>query len=130
MNTEKKEIRRFIRHTLGCTCPDEVFEHIDIESMSQIDHISGDFTRLVMGNRLLVYIWKLEEIDLLLKQFSSIFQTGKNERDQKNLNRFRLVIGTPWLEEAKQILEQAVASHDYTDDKSHLHILEPSELFY
>ena len=130
MNTEKKEIRRFIRHTLGCTCPEEVFEHIDIESIPKIGPISGDFTRLVMGNRLLVYLWKLEEIDLLPEQFFSIFKAGQSERDQKHLNRFRLVIGTPLVEETKNILEPTVAFHDDTDDKSHYHILESSELFF
>ena len=49
------EITRFVRGTLGCQCPDEVFQSIVIGQERTADH-GEPFTRLLVGDRLLIYI--------------------------------------------------------------------------
>jgi len=48
-------LRAFVRETLGCTCPDAVFEAVErtagIAPMSRVP-----FARWVIGGRLLVYL--------------------------------------------------------------------------
>ena len=46
------EIKRFVQQTLGCTCPEEVFEKIDYQKEG--DGIPG--RKVTVGDRLLIYI--------------------------------------------------------------------------
>ena len=50
------EIKRFVQETLGCSCPEEVFNKIDYQKES--DGISG--SRVNVGDRLLIYIINME----------------------------------------------------------------------
>jgi hypothetical protein len=43
------QLKKFIRSTLGCNCPDEVFDRIDISSDESL-------TEIVVGGRLLIHL--------------------------------------------------------------------------
>jgi len=51
-----QEIKRFVQETLGCSCPEEVFNKIDYQKES--DDISG--RRINVGDRLFIYIITLD----------------------------------------------------------------------
>ena len=56
-------IEHFVRATLGCQCPDEVFRSIAIDQLRTADGAIG-YTRLLVGNRLLIYV--LDAADFML----------------------------------------------------------------
>lgn len=82
-------VKEFVKNTLGCQCPEEVFEKIEVDSGIK----TGDHTvdrRINVGDRLLIYIVdgdKLPEEDL-----KRLVIAGKDERDDRDFNRFRLVV--------------------------------------
>ena len=51
----RDEIKTFVQKTLGCGCPEEVFRHIDWETNAESPE-AGLYSRINIGNRLLVYI--------------------------------------------------------------------------
>ena len=123
MNVNKKKIRHLIRNTLGCTCPEEVIDHIVMESIPEISGISGDFVKIIVGNRLLVLIWFSDEYHRLPEPLPFLMQAGQAQRDRMHLNRFRLVIGTHFVEETKRRLPPVSSMIDPWDEKCHLHIV-------
>lgn len=93
-STGRVSIERFVRGTLGCRCPDRVFETIAI----QRDFAAGGdshCTRLVVGDRLLIYIVQ----DAGAPAVRRLARTGLSERNDCGYNRFRL------------------------DDRAHLHVI-------
>jgi hypothetical protein len=120
VNDDYKPVEQFIRYTLGCTCPDEVFKQIRVQSAPAP---SGSIIKIHVGNRLLVYIWILDDLNQILRHLSAILKSGKNERDRMDFNRFRLVVGFTVGEERSRQTESAFSSCTETDDKMHLHIM-------
>ena len=51
----RESIRRFVREDLGCGCPEEVFDHVALASRDAGPD-GPRHTRLLIGNRLLVYV--------------------------------------------------------------------------
>ncbi|UCF57352.1 MAG: hypothetical protein JSW15_02455 [Deltaproteobacteria bacterium] len=115
--SSKGEVIRLIQDILGCGCPREVFEHIQIE-MTWTNHIP--MLQLILGNKLLVWIVDGMKIDRLRDRVSTLLEQGRAERDKRNLNRFRLVmVGDVPTPEANELLTLPEANHT----KVHLHIL-------
>ena len=56
------EITRFVRGTLGCQCPDEVFQSIVI-THERTPNNGAPFTRLLVGDRLLIYLLPASSTD-------------------------------------------------------------------
>ncbi len=56
MQVNREEIERFVRGELGCGCPDEVFQHI-ILGAGEAGPGKVSFSRLVVGERLLIYVF-------------------------------------------------------------------------
>jgi len=88
MNDE--EIKTFVRQTLGCGCPEEVFQYIDCQSNISVDDIPL-MGKINIGNRLLIYIVEINDINSLKNVLSFLIGKGMKERDGSNFNRFRLV---------------------------------------
>ena len=64
---DKEAVKRFVRETLGCTCPQEVFQHIDYKSdVSLGDNILLDY-EINVGHRLLIFVTEMNEPDLVIK---------------------------------------------------------------
>ena len=86
--------RRFVKETLGCRCPDDVFNRIEQEEVHSSGPGMPGRTRLLIGRRLLIYIWKVDETQILERYLPGIVHSGMRERDMQGYNRFRLVLST------------------------------------
>ena len=115
--SNKGELIRLIQDMLGCGCPMEVFEHIQME-LIRVNDIC--MLQLILGNKLLVWIMDRLKMDRAKDSASKILEQGRNERDSRQLNRFRLVlvgeVPEPEAEELQKLPETK-------PDKVHLHIL-------
>jgi hypothetical protein len=118
------EIKRFIQETLGCSCPEEVFNKIDYQKES--NDISG--RKVTVGDRLLIYIITMDRLSNIQGVISSALEQGVEERDEKGLNRFRLVLVASRPDELRSSAEHAFDSSGYTDEKAHLHIVNESDV--
>ncbi len=116
--SNKRELIRLVQDMLGCGCPTEVFDHIQMEWI-MTNEIS--MLQLILGNKLLVWIVDSMKIKRLKDIASRLLERGRIERDGRKLNRFRLVLVGGVLEpEAEQLQELPETKHD----KVHLHVLQ------
>jgi hypothetical protein len=124
---DRQSIEHFVRTTLGCKCPDEVFQSIVIERAST-PHAGLPHTRLVIGDRLLIYVVEAQPAKATAAAVSALATQGRADRDAKHLNRYRLVIAsghpTELLTEARTNFTSA-AGHDR---RAHLHIVATEQL--
>jgi len=110
-------IKPFVQGKLGCQCPVEVFEQIE-SSIEAMDEYM--YQRILTGERLLVYL----AADASLGQLMQLMIMGRDERDKRGYNRFRLaVVGRYTEQEVDPVLEQV-----QPDEKAHLHLLASSHL--
>ena len=117
-----KEIKQFVRETLGCTCPDEVFQNIGCRAnVKASDDVLLDY-EIDVGNKLLIFVVTIDELGSLNPIISQLVWDGIDKRNQENFNRFRLVLltqrPTDLAQEAFAIFQALGA-----DDKVHLHVI-------
>ena len=78
-----------VRNILGCTCPEEIFDHYEVQH-NVAEAIP--MVQLIMGNRLLIWIVDAARVvepgQILLR----LLEQGLAERENRGLNRFRLVV--------------------------------------
>jgi hypothetical protein len=124
---DRQSIERFFRSTLGCQCPDDVFQSIVIEraptSRDVLPH-----TRLVIGNRLLIYIHETQPAKATTAAVSKLATQGRTERDAKQYNRYRLVIASAHPTQVLDDAETSFASVAGPDQRAHLHVLATDQL--
>ncbi|MHC4533557.1 MAG: hypothetical protein ACYS6K_06360 [Planctomycetota bacterium] len=120
--TENNAITEFVRNTLGCNCPEEVFQYIDCRSIENIDENMLPAYEINIGNRLLIFAATIDEVDSLKPVFTKLVQTGIKKRDEKKFNRFRLVLLTPGASDVAQQASEIFNSLA-TDEKVHLHVI-------
>ena len=118
------EIKRFVQETLGCSCPEEVFNNIDYQKAS--DGISG--RKVNVGDRLLIYIINMDGKSNTQGIINSALERGVEERDNKGLNRFRLVLVASHPDALRSSAELAFENSGYTDEKTHLHVVNESDV--
>lgn len=118
------QIKRLVQQTLGCSCPEEVFQTIDC--VNEDDGLGG--MKITVGNRLLIYIIRAEETSGLHSAVNEAMQQGVGERDENGLNRFRLVLVTSRQDELSGAAEGAFAGSGYVDERTHLHIIGPADV--
>jgi hypothetical protein len=124
----KEEIKRFVRDDLGCACPDEVFDAISVV------HDPVEFNDLQkgylyeIGGKLLVYLVKMHDWSSLIDSLEQIFNRGREMRDAGKFNRFRLVVVTPDVEPARQILFRQFDTLSGRDERLHLHVITPDQV--
>ena len=113
----KSNTTLLVRDTLGCTCPQEVFDNYRVRS-----HVSGSIpmVQLIMGDRLLVRIVDAAKLNDPEKTAMELLKEGLAERDRLNLNRFRLVIVGTFPPSKAHVL---TGLPETMDPKVHLHIL-------
>ena len=122
-----KEIKQFVRETLGCTCPDEVFQNIDCRAnVRASDDVLPDY-EIDVGNKLLIFVVTIDEHGSLNPIISQLVWDGIDKRNQENFNRFRLVLltqrPTDLAQEAFAIFQALGA-----DDKVHLHVISKGDV--
>jgi hypothetical protein len=119
---DAKAIELFVRSTLGCQCPDEIFSDITITHARNPDS-DLTYTRLVIGNRLLIYVLDARHSSALPLEVTTLAARGRADRDTDRLNRFRLVLTSDCPDEAKASVDAAFSSASGHDDHAHLHVV-------
>jgi hypothetical protein len=116
-----ENIISFVKRTLGCNCPDEVFSTLSCQSDIPCNGIVLDL-KINVGNRLLVYVVTVNDPDSLVRILPVLVVAGKKERDGAGFNRFRLVLAA---DDVSTIGKEAgkIFSSINEDEKVHLHIL-------
>jgi hypothetical protein len=124
----QQAIKIFVQEILGCTCPDEIFYNIDIEiNPSELADISqGDL--IAIGDKLLVYLVSANEAEFLSDKLEQIFIRGREIRNMRSFNRFRLVVSSQREQESREILARKFASLENVDERLHLHVIAPEHL--
>jgi len=120
------EIKRFVQEILGCSCPEEVFNNIDY----QIQGGCISERKVTVGDRLLIYIINMNGTSSIQGVIHSALEQGVEERDKKGFNRFRLVLVASCPDGLRSSAEQVFDSSGYTDEKTHLHIVNESDVEY
>ena len=128
-NSKNKNIVHFVQNTLGCQCDKEVFNSIE-SGRGSTPNGEAAFAKIVIGNRLLIYIVKpLSEAESLINNLIPILtEMGILERDSKGYNRFRLVLAKQSDDVISDTLIkdfQKTAGHD---EKAHIHFVSQQEL--
>ena len=118
------EIKYFVQKTLGCSCPEEVFNQIDYQEEG--DGISG--RKINVGDRLLIYINTVDRKSSIQGVINSALEQGVEERDKKGFNRFRLVLVASRPDELRSLAERVFDRSSYTDEKAHLHIVNETDV--
>jgi hypothetical protein len=119
--SENEDIKIFAQETLGCGCPEEVFEHIDSQSDVKLDGIVLS-RKIKIGNRLLIYIAEMADADSVRRNLEFLAASGRRERDSIGFNRFRLVLTADDIDEVKKVADEMFAVIN-SDDKVHLHVI-------
>jgi len=88
------KIKSFAKQTLGCQCPEEVFDFIDCQRDIELSNQILLTNKINIGNRLLIYIVETDDINFIKINLLAILQFGVKERDSKTFNRIRFVIAT------------------------------------
>jgi hypothetical protein len=114
-----QELKKFIRYTLGCGCPEEVFNKIEYEN-KQGEAWQG---RINVGDRLLVYIVNVGPENDLSQKITLAMEAGVTERNNKKFNRFRLVVVTSNHYKISELAEKTFCESTLFDEKTHLHLL-------
>lgn len=123
---DKEKIKAFVLYTLGCGCPEEVFQHIEYQSGINHNGITLLY-KINVGNRLLVYVFPVATSDSLNELLPKIVDIGKRERDCSGFNRFRLVVAADDGEAIRAIAEDLFEGIQ-KDEKIHLHVLSKSNI--
>jgi hypothetical protein len=119
-------VKEFVKESLGCQCPDEVFQDIDMQ-------MEKEGLRILIGKRLIIRLYPLGKRakSITFEKLLQMFQNGQKERDQIGFNRFRLVLVINDRDEAKQriddLSQKVLATFKKTkgeDDRMHLHVIE------
>ena len=119
-------IKKFVKETLGCGCPEEVFQHIDCQYDLQVEDVPLK-ARINVGNRLLIYVTEVSNTETIAGLLAQIIDTGKKERDQRGFNRFRLVLAAEKIDEIKPAAERLFNDIE-NDDKVHLHVIPKADI--
>ena len=118
------EIKRFVQETLGCSCPEEVFNKIDCQK--QRDGISE--RKINVGDRLLIYIITMDGESGIQAVIDPALERGVVERVKKGFNRFRLVLVASRPDELRSLAEQGFNSSAYKDNRTHIHVVSESDV--
>jgi len=122
-------IKAFVQNTLGCACPEDVFETIEYrqEPGDPCEAKIWD-KRINVGNRLLIYIVNIDEEPSLADNIQSVLAAGVSERNSKGFNRFRLVLVSPDCDATRHSAEKIFNESAHHDEKTHLHIVDENEV--
>ena len=117
-----RNVVKFVRETLGCGCPEHVFEKIEL-SRAEKGVLPLNFTRINVGDTLLVYIVRPGSGGELQDAIKGIISAGKGDRDVHGFNRFRLVIAGDENKLDPQIATNNFLREVGEDQKMHIHFV-------
>ncbi len=117
------EVRYLVRDLLGCTCPDEVFDDIELRWRGGARALD-----LRLAGRLLVHLrWPADTVEAE-DALASWLDEGRTARDRGGFNRFRLLLALVEAGPGADRLRECFAELCRGDDRLHLHLLPASVL--
>ena len=125
---DRAAIKKFVREGLGCTCPDAVFDSISVEQNPDVFDEMQKGLLLRVGGKLLLYLVETNDWASVAAKLEQIIRWGRKNRDAGGFNRFRLVVSTPDIQPARQILVRQFDALNELDEKLHLHVITPDQL--
>jgi hypothetical protein len=117
-----QSITEFVRGVLGCGCPDEVFEKIEVHRDYKRG-LSLGTTRINIGDTLLIYIVRPASSAELQEAINKIVLAGREDRNTHRFNRFRLVIAGDEKGLEADIATRKFADEIEEDEKMHIHFV-------
>mgnify|MGYP001245933161 CR=1 FL=1 len=120
-------IEQFVRGTLGCGCPDEVFQSIAIRRLP-VGADGPAVVELLVGSRLLIHVVAPPSGDGAAGWLERLAMNGRATRDRHGYNRFRLVVAAPRGVAPPADLESRFARTAVGDDRMHLHVVASDRL--
>ncbi|MCB2217125.1 hypothetical protein [Desulfofustis glycolicus] len=116
------QVKNFVQQTLGCGCPEPVFQSMLTDTFTPAELVSVVVTRLLIGQRLLVYLVHPGNAGPPMKDLlAALTACGREERERCGYNRLRLVVVTG--EECYPALERSFSELQGEDDRLFLHLL-------
>ena len=119
--------KHFIQHTLGCSCPKEVFQSIDVRSNLRLSSFITLDSAIIIGHHLLVSIAEGGPAGCIEEHLPVLVAAGRKERDEKGLNRFSLVLVFDDPEKVRPGAERQFEELRGSDEKVHLHVIGRSD---
>lgn len=124
--SDVKKIKAFVQEVLGCGCSEEVFRNIEETAR---EYKGVPYSRINVGNRLLVYLFKTDNKHVIFDEMAGIIATGVADRDQNGFNRFRLVYAVPRAAEARDFVEKAFRIIK-ADERTHIHVVDEGDVIF
>jgi hypothetical protein len=120
--------KRFVREVVGCNCPDEVFQRLQVKpGSSAITSCSADY-EIDVGGRLLIVLSSEPVQGFSQARLEKVMAEGRTARDARKFNRFRFIVQANIAPEARreflELFEQLAAK----DEKTHLHVIGKEEV--
>jgi hypothetical protein len=125
--TNDGTIERFVRGTLGCRCPEEVFQSISMDRLPALA-ARPPVLQLLVGSRLVIHIVTLPAGAAVNGWLEQLAEQGRATRERHGYNRFRLVIATSAAARLRADLEARFARATGNDERAHLHLIGPDQL--
>ena len=121
------DVEHFVRGTLGCGCPDEVFRSIVV---SRLPAVAGrpPILQVLVGSRLLIHVVSPPTLEPTNGWIEQLAAHGRATRDRHGYNRFRLVIASPAPLASARAFADRFARAVVGDDKAHLHLIGTDQL--
>jgi hypothetical protein len=123
LNEEK--LTSFVKQTLGCRCPEEVFTSIHSHPM-RTGELPGAATRIVVGDTLLIYLVPTASIRDLVDNLAEVADSGRRDRDSNGYNRFRLVVAANSGASERDAATATFAAEAGDDANMHIHFVDPA----
>jgi hypothetical protein len=129
MTPDPQQMKHFIRHTLGCGCPDEFLESIECTRSDVTPAHDIRLLRIDVGGRLLVYVIEGgDNPQTAAEALPAVLAAGMVERATGGFNRLRVVVACADPESSGPPLEHSFNASAPRDDKVHLHVIAEGEL--
>lgn len=124
---DRVAITHFVRGTLGCGCPDEVFDSIAVEPV--VPTTDGlPVLQLLIGSRLLIQLVAPPHDATAAGWIERLATAGRAARDRHGYNRFRLVVVTSAGHALPADLAERFVRLAANDERSHLHVVAQDHL--
>ncbi len=126
--TERQAIQNFVQGVLGCGCPNEIFNKIDIEQNPLNFSDISEGVLISIGGQLLIYLINTNDALEFTGKLERIFSRGQELRDNSGFNRFRLVIATRDSATVREILNQTFQGLEGMDSRMHFHLIDGEQI--
>jgi hypothetical protein len=86
-----ENIKQFVTQTLGCACPEEVFQYIDCQNNIKLNDDILLHNKINIGNRLLIYVVEMNNPSFIKINLPLLIEKGKKRETVQDLIDFALL---------------------------------------